>query len=132
LALEIQTLGESKVRYTRLATVLFALFLSNSAFAGSDGYNASSMWGTTPSGNTALESSTMHVENGIIAGQVNAAEEGLLYSNGSSDSYNIYSIGSQSVINNTIQGDDNSINVTAEQTSENTGDISNNGHLNTD
>lgn len=120
------------MRYTSLAAVFFTLFLSNSAFAGSDGYDASSMWGTTPSGNTALESSTMHVENGIIAGQVNAAKDGLLYSNGSSDSYNIYSIGSQSVISNTIQGDNNTINVTADQESQNTGDVSNNGHINTD
>lgn len=119
------------MRYTSLATVFFTLFLSHSALAGSDGYDASSMWGTTPSGNTALESSTMHVENGIIAGQVNAAEEGLLYSNGSSDTYNIYSIGSQSIISNTIIGDDNEINVSATQDSSNTGNVSNNGELNT-
>lgn len=125
-------LGGGKVRYKFLASVFFTLLLINSSFAGSDGYDASTMWGTAPAGEAAFESSAMHVQNGIVAGQVNAAEEGMLYSNGSSDTYNIYSIGSQSVISNTIIGDDNGIHVSADQNSTNTGRVSNNGNLNTD
>jgi hypothetical protein len=122
------------VRTVKLATALFSLFISSPVLAGSDGYDASSMWGTAPAGATvegALESSAMHLQNGIVAGQVNSAEAGLLYSNGSGENYNIYSIGSQSVISNTILGDGNEISVTATQESSNTGDVSNNGQINT-
>lgn len=122
------------MRNTRLTTIFVVLFLSNPALAGSEGYDASSMWGTAPAGATvegALESSAMHVQNGIVAGQVNSAEEGLLYSNGSGENYSIYSIGSQSVISNTILGDGNDISVSASQDSTNTGSVSNNGQINT-
>lgn len=118
-----------------LTVTFLVLCLSHSVAAGSDGYDASSMWGTSAGGTSvdgAYESSAMHVQNGIVAGQVNAAEEGLLYSNGSADSYNIYSIGSQSVISNTIIGDDNDINVSATQTSSNTGNVSNSGEIGSD
>jgi hypothetical protein len=86
------------------------------------------MWGTAPV-ESSLESSLMHSQNGVIAGQVNAAKAGILYSNGSSDNYNIYSIGSQSVINNTIIGDDNGIHVSATQSSTNTGNVSTDGEI---
>lgn len=122
------------MRTAGLTTVFFALFLGNPASAGSDGYDASNMWGTAPAGATvegALESSAMHLQNGIVAGQVNSAEEGLLYSNGSGENYSIYSIGSQSVISNTILGDGNDISVSAHQESSNSGDVSNNGQINT-
>jgi hypothetical protein len=92
------------------------------------------MWGTTPAGATvegALESAAMHVQNGVVAGQVNSAKEGLLYANGSGESYNIYSIGSQSVVSNNIIGDGNDVSIDAEQSSENSGDVSNNGQINT-
>jgi hypothetical protein len=122
------------MRSLRLATVLTAFFLPNSAGAGSDGYDASSMWGTAPAGATvegALESAAMHVQNGIVAGQVNSAKEGLLYSNGSGESYNIYTIGSQSVISNNIIGNDNVVDVDANQSSQNNGDVNNDGQINT-
>ena len=122
------------MRSFRLATVLAAFFLPHSVSAGSDGYDASSMWGTAPAGATvegALESAAMHVQNGIVAGQVNSAEEGLLYSNGSGESYNIYTIGSQSVISNNIIGNDNVVDVDANQTSQNNGDVNNDGQINT-
>ncbi|MBX2806353.1 MAG: hypothetical protein KTR19_10295 [Hyphomicrobiales bacterium] len=122
------------MRTTGLATILLALFLSHPVSAGSDGYDASNMWGTAPAGATvdgALESSAMHVQNGVVAGQVNSAEAGLLYSNGSGENYNIYSIGSQSVISNTILGDANDISVSADQQSSNSASVSNNGQINT-
>jgi hypothetical protein len=104
------------------------------ALAGSESYDASNMWGTAPAGVTvdgALESAAMHVQNGVVAGQVNSAKDGLLYANGSGENYNIYSIGSQSVINNNIVGDNNDVSIEADQTSNNTGDVSNRGQINT-
>ena len=91
------------------------------------------MWGTAPSagsGEGALNSAVTHVQNGIVAGQVNAAEDGLLYANGTSANYTIQSIGSQSVISNNIIGDDNDVDIDADQNSSNSGSVSNNGQFN--
>lgn len=122
------------MKVLHLTPVLISLMFATPALAGSESYDASNMWGTSPAGATvdgALESAAMHVQNGIVAGQVNSAKEGLLYSNGSGESYNIYSIGSQSVINNNIVGDNNDVRIDAEQHSQNEGDVSNQGQVNT-
>jgi hypothetical protein len=90
------------------------------------------MWGTqtqsgTTGGSQSIEqSSQMHAANGIVAGQVNAARDDILY-NGTSVS--ITSIGSQSVINTTIYGDNNVVDVDATQESSNSGDVDNNGSI---
>lgn len=116
----------------RFAAIL-ALFSSQSlAFAGSGGYDSTNMWGTVPSGTAgdgAKESAAMHVQNAIIAGQVNSAKKKLLHSNGSGDSYNIYSIGSQSVISNNVVGSHNVVDVDATQRSYNGGNVSSNGEI---
>ena len=85
------------------------------------------MWGTAPSTAGGANSAAMHAQNGVIAGQVNAAEEGLLYANGTGGSYTIQSIGSQSVVNSNIIGDDNDVDIDANQSSSNSGSVSNNG-----
>ena len=122
------------MKILHLTPVLISLVFASPALAGSEGYDASNMWGTSPAGATvdgALESAAMHVQNGVVAGQVNSAKEGMLYANGSGESYNIYSIGSQSVISNNIVGDNNDVSIDAEQSSENKGDVSNQGQINT-
>jgi hypothetical protein len=110
-------------------TALTVLLFQGTALAGSKSYDASSMWGTSPSsaGAGALNSAAMHAQNGVVAGQVNAAEDGMLYANGTGGSYTIQSIGSQSVVNNNIIGDDNNVDIDADQNSSNSGAVTNNG-----
>ena len=107
--------------------------MSTSVMAG-DSFSAGSMWGTDGSGvavSGAAASSAAHVQNGTVAGQVNAAEEGLLLSTGSGGSITIQSIGSQTVVSSNISGNNNSIDTDADQTSSNTGEVSNDGQVNT-
>jgi len=107
------------------------LILAGPAFAG-DNYSAGSMWGTDGSGvavNGAFESAAGHAQNGVIAGQVAAAEQGLLLSTGSGGSITIQSIGSQTVISSTISGNDNDVDIDAEQDSTNSGDVTNDGQV---
>jgi len=107
--------------------------LSSPAMAG-DSYSAGSMWGTDGSGvavSGAAASSAAHVQNGTVAGQANAAEEGLLLSTGSEGSITIQSIGSQTVVSSNISGNNNSIDTSASQSSQNSGDVTNDGQVNT-
>jgi hypothetical protein len=125
----------NQVKKLAIAVTFFAFSAINSIVAEAEDHDASSMWGTAPagmSGQGTQASAAMHVENGIVAGQVNAAKEGFLFSSGLGDSFQITSIGSQSVISNTIQGDKNNINVTADQESKNTGTVSSNGQISSD
>jgi len=101
---------------------------AQSTYSGAASNSSSSrMWGGAgPSGN-AMDSATMHALDGNAAGQVNAAKQGLLLNAGPGMS--ITSIGSQNIISNTIVGDNNSVNVNANQSSNNSGDVSNNGRI---
>lgn len=93
--------------------------------------SASAMWGTNYGGlavSGAAASAQMHGQNGIIAGQVNAAELGYLVSTGSSGT--IQAIGSQTIVSSTINGNSNSATINATQTSSNSGAVSNTGTLN--
>lgn len=83
------------------------------------------MWGAAGAGGSVLDSSTMHNLDGNAAAQVAAARLGLLVGSGSTTS--ITAIGSQSIVNTTVIGDGNSTNVTANQTSTNSGTVTNNG-----
>ena len=85
------------------------------------------MWGAAGSGGSAQDSSTMHSLDGNSAALVNAARLGLLIGNGSSTS--ITAIGSQSIVSTTVIGDNNSTNITATQTSTNSGTVTNNGTI---
>ena len=99
----------------------------------SQSYEASNMWGTTPAGIAvpgAAESAVGHSQNGIVAGQVNAAEQGLLTTTGDGGSIAVTSVGSQTIVSNTILGNSNSSNIDATQRSTNTGSVENTGEVN--
>jgi hypothetical protein len=88
---------------------------------------ATYFWGTVAETSyPGRASSEMHVNNGLGAGQVNAARVGILYEG---TTISILSIGSQNVVSTSIIGNDNSVNVTADQDSSNTGDVSNSGSV---
>lgn len=90
-----------------------------------DHYSAGTMWGTTTTDN-AVDSAQSHYLDGLSAGHVNAARDGILYGDGSI--FSITSIGSQNVISNTIIDSDNvDIDIDADQSSSNSGDISTEG-----
>ncbi len=85
------------------------------------------MWGSANSaGGTALDSSTMHNQDGISAAQVNAAKQGMLLGG---PGLSVTAIGSQNIVSTTVLGDNNTTNVNATQSSSNTGTVSNNGTL---
>jgi len=69
----------------------------------------------------------MHFANGIVAGQVNAARDGILYDG---VSINVTSVGSQNVISTTVIGDGNEVDVDADQSASNSGDVRNDGTIN--
>ena len=92
--------------------------------------SASSMWGTVPgpvAGNSFVDSATAHAQLGTVAGEVNAAEQGILLYSGPNTS--ITAIGSQSIVSTTIIGNNNSTGVSATQSSINSGTVSNNGSI---
>jgi hypothetical protein len=96
-----------------------------------DNYSASNMWGTAPAGVAvpgALDSAIAHNQNSAVAGAVNAAEAGALFNGGSG--ITITSIGSQNIISTTVIGDGNDVDVDANQSSSNTGAVSNSGTVN--
>jgi hypothetical protein len=96
-----------------------------------DNYSASNMWGTAPAGVAvpgALDSAIAHNQNSAAAGAVNAAEAGILFNGGSG--MNITAIGSQNIISTTVIGDGNDVDVNANQSSSNTGAVSNSGTVN--
>jgi hypothetical protein len=90
------------------------------------------MWGTSSSGvsvNGAATSAVMHTANGLLAGQVNAAKEGMLLATGSSGSLTIQSIGSQSIVSSSINGNNIDSSINATQSSSNTGNVENQGQI---
>jgi hypothetical protein len=102
-----------------------AAYGSTPTVNNSPGYSSSGrFWGTTGTG---ADSANMHYQDGLSASQVNAARQGFLLGNGSGAS--ITAIGSQSIVSTTIFGDNNSANVTATQTTTNSGAVSNNGSI---
>jgi hypothetical protein len=100
---------------------------------GQGSNNAGTMWGTsTGAGGSSSfqESASMHATNGTSAGIVNAARAGALIGFPGS-SLSIQSIGSETIISNQVNGNNISANITANQTSSNSGAVSNNGSINT-
>lgn len=74
-----------------------------------------------------VNSSTMHSQEGTVAAEVNAAKQGILLSGG--PGMTIQAIGSETIVNTTVYGSNNSTNVTANQTATNSGSISNSGSI---
>lgn len=114
--------------------ILSVLLMGGSCAAvAQETYSAGQMWGTQPSGvavTGALESALSHVQNGLVAGQVEAARRGLLLGTGFAGSLTIQSIGSQSIVTSSISGNNISSNINADQDSTNSGDVDNNGVIN--
>ena len=97
-------------------------------------YSAGNQWGTISSGvavNGALESAQSHDVNAATAGAVNAAKNGILLGNGSG-SLTISSVGSQSIVSNSINATNSTISssINATQTSTNSGTVTTNGTIN--
>lgn len=124
--------GMGRVVSVLLVFLVFS-YLSQGVSA-QETYSAGQMWGTQPSGVAvpgALESAAAHTQQGIIAGQVNAADAGFLFTTGSGQSLTIQSIGSQTVVSSTINGNDITSDIVADQDSTNSGDVTNDGTINT-
>ena len=75
--------------------------------------------GTGGAGGGSESSSALHYTDAALAGQVNLAKKNLLLGTNIS----VYAIGSQNIVS--VTGNNN--NVSADQTSSNSGDVSNNG-----
>lgn len=91
------------------------------------------MWGTAPAGVAvpgAVDSAIAHNQNAAVAGAVNAAQAGALFNGGPGSSISITSIGSQNIVSNTVIGDGNNVDIDANQSSSNTGQVSNSGAVN--
>ncbi len=86
------------------------------------------MWGTAGSGVLpgAKDSATLHALDGTVAAQVNAARRGYLLP----DNITIQSIGSQSIVSVSVTGNNNVVDLTASQSSSNTGSVTNSGAIN--
>ena len=118
----------------RLAIIATTGFILTQSASAQESYSAGQMWGTQPAGIAvpgAVESSAAHFNQGVIAGQVEAARRGLLVGTGLGESFTIQTIGSQNIINTTITGSNiNNSNLTNDQTAVNSGPVTNNGNLN--
>ena len=103
--------------------IVVAAGVPGGALAGSTG--AGHYWGldagTGGSGGGTEFSSTLHYNDAALAGQVNLAKKNLLLGTNIS----VYAIGSQNIVS--VTGSNN--NVSADQTSSNSGDVSNNGSV---
>jgi len=124
------------MNYAALGRFLLSIAIGSSFACGAasaqESYSAGQMWGTQPAGVAvpgAVESSAAHINQGVIAGQVNAARKGLLVATGTGDSITIQSIGSQSVINQTISGNNIHSNIDANQNTMNDGNVINDGTI---
>jgi len=95
------------------------------------GSSATTMWGASTGGSSqsssSLESATTHETLGQSAGLVEAAKKGYLIGQG--NSITLQSIGAQSIVSTTIYGENNVANVSATQTSTNSGAVSANGSI---
>ena len=104
-----------------VVTAACVLFVSSNAMAQSTS-RASVMWGTVGGlGSGGPESSTMHANDGVGAGQVAAAKSGALLGS----NITVSSIGVQNIIS--VTGDNNTVKST--QNGTNSGTISNSGSV---
>lgn len=104
----------------------------SAAFAQSSGFGgaATAMWGLggAMSGPSAFaESASMQTSEALVAGSAQAAANGTL--GGVGASITIQSIGSQTIVSNTISGNGNTANLNSNQTANNSGNTSNSGSV---
>jgi hypothetical protein len=85
------------------------------------------MWGVSGGSGVggSADSATMHQLLGQTAGQVESARKGFLYAPGSS--VTVQAIGSQSIVNNSVYGNNNSASIVADQYSTSAGQVTNSG-----
>lgn len=113
-----------------LGFLLAPQFVGTASAQSSTTYAAPTMWGTVPGGvgvNGAVDSAVAHNQNGVIAGQVNAAGLGSLFGTGSSST--VYAIGSETIVSSTIYGNGSSSSINSTLSSSNTGSVSNTGQV---
>lgn len=112
-------------------TIVLAILAPERAYAQSTAnYSAPNMWGIVSGGVSvpgALDSAATHNQDSAAAAAVNAAKRGILVGSGGSSI--IEAIGSQTIVSVTITGNNNSSSITANQSSSNTGDVTNKGQL---
>lgn len=114
-------IGKAGIQIAMLA----AIFTSAASAVSSQ--QATFFWGAAiEASNEDAQSSQMHFNNGMVAGQVNAALDDVLYEG---STINILSIGSQTVVSTSVIGNDNHVDITANQDSSNSGDVSNSGSV---
>ncbi len=113
--------------------VFVGLALGAPAHAQVVNNSSGSMWGTSSGGvsvNGATDSAYGHLANSSIAGAARSARNGGLGSGAGvagGGSITIQSIGSQSIVSNSIAGTGNSLNNNSNQSTTNTGGVSNQG-----
>jgi hypothetical protein len=110
-----------------VVSVVTVMGLADQATAQSYNYSQGNMWGTAPSGVAvpgALESALMHGQNSATAAAVNAASSGTLLGTGAGGG-TINSIGSQTIVTNTVIGNNNPTTINATQSAINSGTVSN-------
>jgi len=113
-----------------LAAALLCILPVQARAQSSTNYTASNQWGTYSSGISvtgAVDSAVAHNQNGAAAAEVNAARLGALIGNGASSTIN--AIGSQTIVSTSIIGSGDTANITATQTSSNTGAVKNTGQI---
>jgi len=109
----------------------FAISAAPASAQSASNNTAGNQWGTASSGIAvpgSVDSALAHSQGAAYAGAVNAAESGLLLGTGLGG-LSITSIGSQTLVSNTIVGSGNSVNLTSSQSSSNTGAVSNQGTI---
>ena len=126
------------MKYTSTAAFMAVLtWHSHASAQNTVNYSASDMWGTSPAGIAvpgATDSSIAHVTNGVLARQIRDGENILgvgaaLGPPGDTVNNTINAIGSQSIVSNTIFGENNSVSIDAEQEASNTGNVDNAGQV---
>ncbi len=102
--------------------------------------SSGAMWGTSAGGvsvNGATDSAYGHLANSNVAGAARAARKGMLGGGGAGagvggGSITIQSIGSQSIVSNSINGTGNVLGNSSSQTTSNSGAVSNQGAVSGD
>jgi hypothetical protein len=115
--------------FATLAVALVFILPVQAHAQSSTNYGAAIQWGTYSSGiavTGAVDSAVAHNQNGVVAGQVNAAKLGALVGSGGDT---INAIGSQTIVSTSIIGSGDTSSINATQTSSNTGAVKNAGQI---
>lgn len=124
LGINRRAAGVAALRSLALAAIVAGLLIRAAPALAQNQYSSTSMWGSAPGGvsvSGSLESASAHYFNGIVAGQVNSARNGMLTDG---TSLSIQTIGSQNITSMTVNGSGNeNLQIDAAQDSTNSGDV---------